>query len=208
MKEKNEDEMRRNCLQLMLIALILFSCKKDALIPEDFSNPPLIPVADTVFTPYYILSGKHYCDKSRIEIFTGDELRFKVRFDSTVIYQSSDPQNQADINKLYGFSEGVDNHLNSARIGWNWMNNALHLYAYTYSNGSRAFKEIKKVSVGDTVNCCISIERGAYLFKVDENKVSLPRMYTTDKVNGFKQFPYFGGDEMAPHDITIFIQDL
>ncbi|MGI8584585.1 MAG: hypothetical protein ACR2KX_20540 [Chitinophagaceae bacterium] len=36
---------------------------------------------------------------------------------------------------------------------------------------------------------------------------SLLRTSTTVKANGFKLYPYFGGDETAPHNIYIWIKE-
>ena len=39
-------------------------------------------------------------------------------------------------------------------------------------------------------------------------KDSLPRTSATSKAEGYKLYPYFGGDESAPHDIFIYIKEL
>ncbi|MEO5783498.1 MAG: hypothetical protein ABIQ07_09520 [Ginsengibacter sp.] len=36
---------------------------------------------------------------------------------------------------------------------------------------------------------------------------SLPRTSTTAKAIGYKLYPYFGGDETAPHEIDIWIKE-
>jgi hypothetical protein len=35
----------------------------------------------------------------------------------------------------------------------------------------------------------------------------MPRAAATVKAKGYRLYPYFGGDETAPHDITISIRD-
>jgi len=57
-------------------------------------------------------------------------MKFLVKFDSSAIYQTEFSENQYAVNKLWGFSEGTDNHYNSARIGCSWTNYALHLYGW------------------------------------------------------------------------------
>src|SRR5687767_8188281 len=79
------------------------------------------------YTTYTIPVNSHYSDKSSYAPFSRSEVLFKAKFDSSAIYQSVTPVNQFDVNKLYGFSEGGDHHLNSARIGWAWNKNALRL---------------------------------------------------------------------------------
>jgi hypothetical protein len=58
------------------------------------------------------------------------------------------PENQYDINKLWGFSEGINNQYNSARIGWSWNNDALRLYGYVYAKGVRHYAGDHIVSIG------------------------------------------------------------
>jgi hypothetical protein len=195
---------------LIIISLVIFftGCKKSAV--ENPVVPPPQTVADTtpVYTKYSILKGNHFCDKSSVKIFSGDRVSFKVKFDSTAIYTTHNLNNQADINKLYGFSEGTDNHLNSARIGWSWNNNALHLYAYAYAAGKRASKEITSIAIGKEICCSIKISAHQYIFSANEKKVELPRALENTTVAGFWQYPYFGGDETAPHDVFIYIRDM
>jgi hypothetical protein len=195
-------------LFIILMLTLLAGCKKDLVeIPEPPGNSE---IADTspAYTKYGILKGAHYCDIRTLEVFTGDHISFKVKFDSTAIYKTADPANQGDINKLYGFSEGYDNHLNSARIGWGWSKNALRLYAYAYADGKRNFKEISTISVGAAVSVTIQIGENEYLFSVDGKKAVLPRALIDPTVSGYLQYPYFGGDEVASHDTYIYILDL
>ncbi len=187
----------------IILALLLFAgCKKDAVkISSDSS------LTDPLYTKYSISVGEHYCDKTTIKAFAGTHINFNVKFDSTAIYKTIDPINQYDINKLYGFSEGIDNHLNSARIGWSWNKNALRLYAYVYADGIRNFKEISTVAIGAVICITISISEKEYIFSVGGKKLSLPRALDETTVSGYWQYPYFGGDETAPHNTYIYILD-
>jgi len=171
--------------------------------------PAYIPVIDStpVFIKYTIFKGQHYCDKTSVKSFSGREMHFKVLFDSSAVYKTLDPINQADINKLYGFTEGIDNHINSARIGWSWNKQALRLYAYIYANGIRSFKEIATVPIGTVATCAISISDKQYLFEVNDKKASLNRALEGPPVAGYWQYPYFGGDEVAPGNTSIYIMD-
>ncbi|MBC7867414.1 MAG: hypothetical protein H7X88_07760 [Gloeobacteraceae cyanobacterium ES-bin-316] len=189
-------------LVIILHLLLLGGCKKDAAI-----SVPGIPPAETIpgefFTKYSIFKGAHYCDKTSIKAFEGDQVNFKIKFDSTAIYQTIDPANQLDINKLIGFSEGSNNHINSARLGWSWNEGALRLYGYVYANGVRISREIAVVDIGTTIRVGIRISGKEYIFSVNEKKLVLPRGLETESVSGYWQFPYFGGDEVAPHDMYI-----
>ena len=46
-----------------------------------------------------------------------------------------------------------------------------------------------------------------YLFSVEEKSVTLPRLSTTAMAKGYRLYPYFGGDETAPHDVRIWIKE-
>jgi hypothetical protein len=135
-------------------------------------------------------------------------MKCNIRFDSSCIYTTINPENQYDINKLVGFTEGIDNHINSARIGWSWNNNALRLYAYAYANGERNAAEIGTVAIGIPFTVSVGISGNEYVFSVNDKMVSLPRAIQETTVSGYWQYPYFGGDEVAPHDIYIYMQEL
>jgi hypothetical protein len=160
------------------------------------------------FTDYLIRSGQQFCDQNAFRSVITSNMSFIVKFDSSAIYQTIDPVNQYDINKLYGFSDGNNHQLNSARIGWSFNDSALRLYAYTYFNGLRQSAEICTVSVGTEINCSIRATANQFLFLVNGIAVNLPRASSVLPVSGYQLYPYFGGDESAPHDIHISLREL
>jgi len=160
------------------------------------------------YNNFTIRQGQHYCDQNGLKSVRTSEMRFIVKFDKSAIYQTVVPENQYDINKLWGFTEGINNQYNSARIGWSWNNNALRLYGYVHANGVRHFQEITPVAIGADITCSIKPAGSTYLFTVNGVSVSLPRGPSTAQANGYQQYPYFGGDETAPHLITIMVKSL
>ena len=160
------------------------------------------------FIRYNISSGAHYSDKSIVRSVNLSQQIFEVKFDSTAVYATVDPGNQFDINKLYGFTEGNHPHINSARLGWAYHNDSLRLYAYAYNNGQRLSKEICPVKIGEVIHCSITLEVNSYLFSVNNFNERLSRALDTSHAVGYQLYPYFGGDEMAPHSISIFINEL
>src|SRR5690606_41284654 len=67
--------------------------------------------------------------------------------DSSCVYKNPHPENQDDINKLYGFSDCTSlHHANSARFGWNWKDGALRIHAYCYVDSVRQYKELDRKS--------------------------------------------------------------
>lgn len=171
-------------------------------------NPPATFPVEETFTQYNIAAGEHYCDKTTIKPVTISEMLFKVKFDSSAIYTTSDPLNQYDINKLYGFTEGQDPHVNSARIGWAYNQGKLRLYAYAYNNQQRLSQEISIVNIGETINCAIKFDSLNYIFIVKDRQIKLSRALAGGTVQGYQLFPYFGGDEVAPHLIRIYIKNM
>jgi hypothetical protein len=185
------------------LIIILASCKKETPATK---NATPSATADS-YIKYSIFKDAHYCDKTVIKTFTGTGMKLKVKFDSSAIYNNLDPENQYDINKLAGFTEGIDNHVNSARIGWSWNDNALRLYAYSYADAIRSSQEICTVAIGQELFVTISVTENEYVFKINDKTVSLLRTVHTASVSGYWQYPYFGGDETAPHDIFIYMEE-
>lgn len=191
----------------VLLPVLLFlvnSCTRQ----KDAEKPPEELLASTTYRQYNILKDQHYCDQSVYIPVEYSELNFLVKFDSTAVYKTTDPANQYDINKLYGFSDNdAQHHQFSARIGWRWSNGALRLFGYVYNNGVVSYNELGIISIGAEHSCSIKITPDAYIFSVNENMAMMPRLSTTVKARGYKLFPYFGGDETAPHDVSIWIKE-
>lgn len=182
---------------LLYSCLILLGCQKE-LDPV----PPPGPVE------YLIRGGHQFAEHNPVVPFEKHLLKFTVRFDSSAIYTTALPENQLDINKLYGFSDNnMQHHEFSARFGWRWSSGRLSLHAYVYNNGIRETKEIDKIEIGKEYRCSIQAKTGEYVFKLNGTHVVMPRAATTVKAKGYQLYPYFGGDETAPHDIRIYIKD-
>lgn len=171
------------------------------------------------FKEYKILKGEAYStDSTSIITLNGiTEMKFKFKFDNTAVYTTNDPSNQADINKLYGFADCVSfttrytiapHHINSARFGWSWYNQALRIYAYYYNDSVRLYKELRTVDIGKSYTAGIKLIQGGYEFTIDNMKDTVRRTCTLPTISGYKLFPYFGGTETAPHTFTISLKEL
>ena len=189
------------CLAAML--LLCSGCNKAI----DLVTSKTATETNATFTKYTIKSGEHYADSNPYKKVSITEMAFVVKFDSSAIYQSATEENQFDINKLYGFSDNnAMHHQYSARIGWRWSDNQLRLFAYVYNNGIVSSKEINTVPIGKEVACSIQVVGGEYIFTVNDVQEKLPRESTTEAGEGYQLYPYFGGDETAPHAIFIWIK--
>lgn len=191
--------------------LLMASCSKTVETPG--GKTPVTGAAQSSnaagdFTKYTIRQGQQYCDQSGLKSISTNELAFVARFDSSAIYATRTPENQYDINKLYGFSDNnTDHHSYSARIGWRWSDGALRLFAYTYNAGVMSYKEITPVIIGTDISCSIKVAGNKYIFNVNNVTDTMPRLSTTPTASGYRLYPYFGGDEAAPHEVDIFIKD-
>jgi hypothetical protein len=192
---------------LLVAAAFLFTgCSK---IGKTIVDKTTAPPTTGQFIKYTIQKGNQYCDGNVYKAIETSEMKFVVKFDSTAIYETQSAENQYDINKLYGFSDNnADHHQYSARFGWRWSGEALRLFAYVYNNGSVTSKELPIVPIGAEINCAIKVTSTNYLFTVNGITTQLPRIATTEKAKGYQLYPYFGGDEVAPHQINIWIKNV
>jgi hypothetical protein len=156
----------------------------------------------------------------------GKELCKKIKFSHECIYKGLED----DVNKLFGFtivnvnhknlSEEVHN--NSVRFGWRPNLNSMYMdiFSYYYINGVRKFIKIcsvipekfykYKVGVYKTNNN----NEWQYRFEVTSlsNNIVIGD-YKSDKFTidnhkilfSYNNYPYFGGNIVAPHDMTITI---
>lgn len=189
---------------LVAVALLLASCSKmaEAIVDKATSTPT------GQFIKYTIEKGNQYCNNNGYKPVETTEMKFSVKFDSTAIYETLSSENQYDINKLYGFSDNnTEHHQYSARLGWRWSDKALRLFAYVYNEGAVASKELTTIAIGEEINCSIKVAGSNYLFTVNGITTQLPRLATTEKGKGYQLYPYFGGDEVAPHQVTIWIKN-
>jgi len=159
------------------------------------------------FAIYKIRKGNHYSTRG-VSFLEHDHLSFSAIFNESAVYQSVDPINQQDINKLYGFSECNDLHQdNSARFGWRYLGGVIEIHAYVYNDGVRISEYMGDVGIGSTHNYSIAIVNDHYDFTLDGHTISVPRTASCNTGFYYKLYPYFGGDESAPHDITIKIKE-
>lgn len=179
---------------LVLLSVALMSC-----------GARLYSGAEKVFT---VRQGNHYCDQTGFQPVNVTGMTFQAKFDSSCIYTSINPENQTDINKLWGFNEGLVGNSNSARIGWFWKDGALWLAPYTHYDGQHFTVDSGMVSVPLEVYVplSISLQDTVYRFEINGKKSTLPRKLRSDKVIGYQLYPYFGGDEVAPHDVSIYLK--
>ena len=155
---------------------------------------------DNGWTIFNIKKDSH-SSSSSLEWTNKSRWDFKFQFDSTSIYKTTDPVNQWDVNKLIGVSDGGLHQKNSARFGWRWINNKLELMAYTHYKGNFEFQKITDIEIGKEY--LGTIQYGEEYTFICDGKVVTMRRDKNVPSNNYYLWPYFGGDETAPHDIKI-----
>lgn len=178
---------------LILLIITLFSCEKYDGLP---------------YKEFKIKKGEH-SSNHEVELMHTRFIAYDVIFDSSVIYISQNTGNQGDINKLFGFADCNDHHHNnSARFGWRWNPDsvAVEILAYYYVNAVRKNKFLMTVQPGEEHTYVIHYHDDGYAFKID-NKIDVivERGDVCSRGEYYLLYPYFGGDETAPHDVRIFM---
>ena len=191
---------------LIFIMMLFFSCTK---VYDEIVFKPIHDSPKKKTKIYTIVKGGHYSDGNNFQLLHLPELRFEVNFDNSAIYRTEIAENQYDINKLYGFADcETAHHENSARFGWRWNGHAVELHAYCYNASKRNILFLESIPVGKAIELAIGIRPNEYIFEIAGRKYPISRHCSTTQITGYKLYPYFGGDEVAPHDITISIRDL
>ena len=161
------------------------------------------------YIEYLIPRNQHYATENGYKTVKKEQLRFMAVFDSSCIYTSQVRENQQDINKLYGFSDcGSGHSVNSARFGWLWNGSAIELYAYCYINGVRTSLLLDTVAIDQQNTLAIQVKAHQYIFECNGKTTAISRHCATGAIEGYQLYPYFGGDETAPHNIHIYIKEI
>ncbi len=161
------------------------------------------------FRIYTIPEGEHssgtffnHPDNSRIV--------FKFMLDESAIYQTEIPENQHDVNKIYGFSDfGKIHQKYSIRLGWRYVDGNIELCWLRHENGKHSSGKIKNIEIEEIYQAVINITTFNYEIVVDGDTTLVRRRPDGywGLVRRYYLYPYFGGNEYAPHDINIRIKD-
>ncbi len=163
-------------------------------------------IGEDGFKSFKIKKGKHrsgyryYADRR-------DYIEFEVIFDESAIYKSKSPSNQADVNKLYGVSDCGRDHMEySIRFGWRYFNDSLQILWFKHTAGEFTFDVIKEINTDQIYTCSLEITENEYILCVDDVCTVTDRT-CMQNYKRYYLYPYFGGDETAPHDIVIRIKE-
>tara|TARA_R110000824_G_scaffold319842_1_gene506821 strand:- start:1065 stop:1625 length:561 start_codon:yes stop_codon:yes gene_type:complete len=133
-------------------------------------------------------------------------ITFKAIFDTTSIYYTDNADNQYDVNKLYGVSDCGCNHKHySMRLGWRWLNDSLEVLWFKHMHGTFTFEKIRTIDLNQSYDYSITLEDSVYIVCVGGVCMTTKRS-CKGTYRHYYLYPYFGGDEKAPHDIIIKIR--
>ena len=177
---------------IISIISLMFACE------PSFAEP---------YEVFVIPEGKH-SNGFPLQSLQSNSLEFTAIFDESAMYQSKIEVNQWDVNKLMGFSDcNSFHHQNSARFGWAWQNEQLVIFAYAYVDAERIIQPIGTMALNEPMHFQLSMTSSQYVFQMgDYDEVRFARKNTCTVGMYYMLFPYFGGDEVAPHDITIKVK--
>jgi hypothetical protein len=164
---------------------------------------------------YTIRAGYHSTTGSDFTYCPGKRtLRFRVNFSPQCIYDLGNV-NQWDINKLCGLSQGP-HQIDSARFGWRWLlaEKKIEVLSYCYVASVRVpAQRICLLDPRQVAAFKLVVQDNVYIFQYLSSKgavlseVRQSRQRSRLESTTYKLFPYFGGDEVAPHTMTIAMQD-
>lgn len=144
----------------------------------------------------------------------------KFMFTDSCMFDLKD-EDQWDVNKLFGFSIGHHHRGSSFRFGWRpkLETNTIEIVAYEYHSGFR----LKTMSICEVelnkwykfrIGYLPHLNKTTYHIGDIKTKKMIKDRFLVDFVNnvnlakksglGYKLGVYFGGNEKAPQDITIY----
>lgn len=154
-----------------------------------------------------IRKGTHSPWRLPVFLRGGTPLFYQVIFDNTCRYHLPHGDTM-DINKLIGIGYMPWHRVNSVRIGWRWIESIqlIELLQYIYINGKRTHGHLAFVPLNEKAVVKIWGEVSCHKIQVDNKppvKVLIkPRQW------GYLLRPYFGGNQPAPHTMTIYLKNL
>lgn len=160
---------------------------------------------------FHISQGRQFADGT-INLrrwFFGTKLEFKAAFNESNIYTLPGDE-QADSNKLFGFADCASYAgESSARFGWRWYKDRLEITAVTHYDGTWHLHQIMGVAELNRVydfEIELSADKSHYLYTFNHGvPVAMKRDCQADQMLGYFLYPFFGGSEKAPQDMTVSV---
>lgn len=185
---------------ILLFVLFISSCYKE---PVTYWNdaPELFDIKS--FKEYNIKKGEHRSG-NHFSLTLSTHVEAYVQLTETCNYELNSVD-QLDINKIIGLSDAASHSDSSVRFGWRSVNNQLEIHAYIRYNGKHNSYFLGTVKPDEVFYTKIEIYPNEYRLKLrnQETRIGRESKYTGVR---YKLYPYFGGNQTAPHDMLIRIK--
>lgn len=160
---------------------------------------------------YTIKEGQHRSGYYFAPHFGVERVAWDFMFNENCLYKHKP---EMGINKLCGLSFGF-HHNYSVRIGWTTRERRIELYSYMYCGGVRFIHYLGIVDIAKIYTSSIFLCRNhfyvvikeLYNDSIDCLECSIFKRFDHNRC-GYYLFPYFGGQEPAPHDMNIYLKRL
>ena len=169
---------------------------------------------------YTIKQGNHYASGINFKLHSGlEKLSFSITPDENCLYDLGN-NNNMDINKVFGVTWGLDPDNNSFRIGWNCykQNGLIQYHYYIHNHGVRIPGPTDPYDKTLLFESPAEVEQKFEIsFYKNTNLIQIyshwNNQFKTTNFNfggvsccGRYNFPFFGGDQTAPHDMSCRIK--
>ncbi len=170
---------------------------------------------------YILKNGKHRSTPRKFKIYAcAKDFEWNIKFSKECWYERKEVT-LSGVNKLRGMTFGVHNEtplgkwkltkwlVNSALIGWqpnfsDTNKKEINLYLYYDINGVERREIFRVVNIDEEFNVKFNIKKNGVYVKInDDDDICIP--VKTWLKFGYHLFPYFGGQSVSPHDMTISI---
>jgi len=161
---------------------------------------------------FVIRQGSHRALPLSFGIYFGKKVMSrKVTFHEDCRYDLQG-EDQKDWNKLFGIGYLWSIHKDSARFGWRYNKDKdrIELSAYAYVNGERIMEYIGDVEIGIEAELSLTIFSDSYNFYFEQQEYSdLVTIHkASNKFISYKCGLYFGGNQTAPHAMSVTINKI
>lgn len=184
----------------ILIILLLTSCYKEPVTFWD-DAPQLYDISS--FKTYTIQKGEH-SSGNHFNLTQSTHLEAYIQLTESCNYNLNSID-QFDINKLVGLSDALSHSDSSVRFGWRSLEGQLEIHGYIRSNGQHTSYLLGTVKPDEVFYVRIQIYPDEYRLKLrnQETRIGRASQYTGIR---YQLYPYFGGNQTAPHKIQINIK--
>ncbi|MBL7663654.1 MAG: hypothetical protein JNM93_00865 [Bacteriovoracaceae bacterium] len=158
---------------------------------------------------FTIQKGSHKSKPRKFAFVSGKTFKFSACFDSSAKYNLGNV-NQFDTNKLFGHSDCTALHTkHSARFGWLWNTEKqkIDIMAFVHANSQFSYEYMGEMGINEKADFKIQTLDNHYQFEFKGKSLKMARGCSQKNPIRYKLYPYFGGNETAPHKIQINIWD-